>query len=128
MWIVADPGQRAGEVAVLRGAPYRSARPRAGTSGIAAPNGRAGGVRGRIHTGPVEAHATREVILATGSIATPKILQNLNGPVTALAWRAADVILDNAYEIPRAHGSRHGQGRPADDTRSRLGLDRANLC
>jgi choline dehydrogenase-like flavoprotein len=52
--------------------------------------GRAVGVRGRRHGQAVEAQATREVILAAGSIATPKILQ-LSGIGPAEVLRSAGV-------------------------------------
>jgi choline dehydrogenase len=57
---------------------------------------RAVGVRGRENGRGVEALATREVILATGSIATPKILQLSGiGPADALRSAGVDVVVDS---------------------------------
>ena len=58
--------------------------------------GRAVGVRGRRNGQTFEAQATREVILATGSIATPKILQLSGiGPADALRSAGVDVEVDS---------------------------------
>jgi choline dehydrogenase-like flavoprotein len=58
--------------------------------------GRAVGVRGRQNGQAVEAKATREVILATGSIATPKILQLSGiGPAEALRSAGVDIEVDS---------------------------------
>lgn len=58
--------------------------------------GRAVGVRGRQNDEAVEARATREVILATGSIATPKILQLSGiGPADTLRSAGVDVVVDS---------------------------------
>jgi choline dehydrogenase len=58
--------------------------------------GRAVGIRARRHGEAVEAHARREVILATGSIATPKILQLSGiGPADALRAAGIGVVVDS---------------------------------
>jgi choline dehydrogenase len=57
---------------------------------------RAVGVRGRRYGQPVEAHAAREVILATGTIATPKILQLSGiGPADVLRSAGVGVVADS---------------------------------
>jgi len=59
-------------------------------------DGHAVGVRGRQNGHHVEAQARREVILATGSIATPKILQLSGlGPADRLRSAGVDVVLDS---------------------------------
>jgi choline dehydrogenase-like flavoprotein len=58
--------------------------------------GRAVGVRGRQNGQSVEAQAAREVILATGSIATPKLLQQSGiGPADTLRSAGVDVVVDS---------------------------------
>ncbi|HEY7594748.1 MAG TPA: GMC family oxidoreductase N-terminal domain-containing protein [Actinophytocola sp.] len=58
--------------------------------------GRATGVRGRQDGEIFQAHATREVILAAGSLATPKILQLSGvGPADALRAAGVDVVVDS---------------------------------
>jgi choline dehydrogenase-like flavoprotein len=58
--------------------------------------GRAVGVRGRRNGQGVEVHATREVILAAGAIATPKILQLSGiGPADTLRSVGVDVEVDS---------------------------------
>jgi choline dehydrogenase len=58
--------------------------------------GRAVGVRGRQNGQDVEALATREVILATGALATPKILQLSGiGPADTLRSAGVDVVVDS---------------------------------
>jgi choline dehydrogenase-like flavoprotein len=58
--------------------------------------GRAVGVRGREHGQGFEARATREVILAAGAIATPKILQLSGiGPADTLRSAGVDVVVDS---------------------------------
>jgi choline dehydrogenase len=57
---------------------------------------RAVGVLGRANGQRVEARATREVILATGSIATPTILQRSGiGPEDTLRSAGVDVVVDS---------------------------------
>ncbi len=59
--------------------------------------GRAVGVRGRQDEKGIEATATREVILASGAIATPKILQLSGiGPADVLSAAGVEVLLDRA--------------------------------
>jgi choline dehydrogenase len=58
--------------------------------------GRAIGVRGRQNGQGIEARATREVILATGSIATPKILQLSGiGPADVLRGAGVECVVDS---------------------------------
>ncbi|WP_412517387.1 GMC family oxidoreductase N-terminal domain-containing protein [Actinomadura madurae] len=58
--------------------------------------GRAVGVRGRRNGQAVEHRAAREVILAAGAIATPKILQLSGiGPVDVLRPAGVDVVVDS---------------------------------
>ena len=58
--------------------------------------GRAVGVRGRQNEQAIEAQATREVILATGAIATPKLLQLSGiGPADVLRAAGVDVLVDS---------------------------------
>jgi choline dehydrogenase len=58
--------------------------------------GRAVAVRGRRHGQSVEVQASREVILAAGSIATPKILQLSGiGPAEVLHAAGVDVVVDS---------------------------------
>ena len=58
--------------------------------------GRATGVQGRRNGQGVEARAAREVILATGGLATPKLLQLSGiGPADALRSAGVDVVLDS---------------------------------
>ena len=81
--------------------------------------GRAVGVRGRQNGQAFEAQATREVILATGSIATPKILQLSGiGPADALRSAGVDVAVDSPNvgarhaRAPRVHAAVPARGRP----------------
>ena len=58
--------------------------------------GRAVGVRGRQNRQTFEAQATREVLLATGSLATPKLLQLSGiGPAAALRLVGVEVEVDS---------------------------------
>jgi choline dehydrogenase len=58
--------------------------------------GRAVGVRGRRNGQRVEVRAAREVILAAGSLATPKILQLSGvGPADTLRSAGVDVVVDS---------------------------------
>ena len=58
--------------------------------------GRAVGVRGRRNGQRVEFRATREVILATGAIATPRILQLSGiGPADTLRSAGVEVVVDS---------------------------------
>jgi choline dehydrogenase len=58
--------------------------------------GRAVGVRGRRHGQGVETRATREVLLAAGSIATPRILQLSGiGPADTLRSAGVDLVVDS---------------------------------
>jgi choline dehydrogenase len=80
--------------------------------------GRAVGVRGRRDGQAVEAQATREVLLATGSLATPKILQLSGiGPAEALRSAGVDVEVDspNVGARLREHLAFMLQFRLADD-------------
>jgi choline dehydrogenase len=80
--------------------------------------GRAVGVRGRRNGRAVEAQAAREVILATGSIATPKILQLSGiGPADTLRSVGIDVVVDspNVGARLREHLAFMLQFRLADD-------------
>jgi choline dehydrogenase-like flavoprotein len=59
-------------------------------------SGRAVGVRGRRHGQPFTARAAREVLLAAGSIATPKILQLSGiGPADTLRAAGVDAVVDS---------------------------------
>lgn len=59
-------------------------------------DGRAVGVRGRQNGQEVEARASREVILAAGALATPKILQLSGiGPADALRSAGVEVVVDS---------------------------------
>jgi choline dehydrogenase-like flavoprotein len=59
-------------------------------------DGKATGVRGRQDGQPFEAVATREVVLAAGSLATPKILQLSGvGPAEVLRAAGVDVVVDS---------------------------------
>ena len=69
--------------------------------------GRAIGVQGRRNGQGAEAVATREVILATGSIATPKILQLSGiGPADTLRSAGVDVVVDSPNVGARAREHR----------------------
>jgi choline dehydrogenase-like flavoprotein len=86
-------------------------------------DGRAVGVRGRQNGTDIEALATREVILATGAIATPKILQLSGiGPADVLAAAGVDVVVDspNLGARMREHRVFTMQFRLAED----LGLNK----
>jgi choline dehydrogenase-like flavoprotein len=57
---------------------------------------RAVGVQGRTNGQDIEARATREVILATGTLATPTILQRSGiGPTDTLRSAGIDVVVDS---------------------------------
>jgi choline dehydrogenase len=69
--------------------------------------GRAFGVQGRRNGQGVDAHATREVILAAGSIATPKILQLSGiGLANTLQSAGVDVAVDSPNVGARAREHR----------------------
>ncbi|MFI5717831.1 GMC family oxidoreductase [Nocardia sp. NPDC051750] len=70
-------------------------------------SGRAVGVQGRRDGQPVEYHATREVILSAGALATPKILQlsGIGNPET-LAAAGVDVVVDSPHVGARMHEHR----------------------
>jgi choline dehydrogenase len=81
-------------------------------------DGRAVGVCGRRNGHGVEAQATREVILAAGSIATPKILHLSGiGPADVLKSAGVDVVVDspNVGARMREHRVFLLQFRLADD-------------
>jgi choline dehydrogenase len=81
-------------------------------------NGQAVGVRGRQNGQAVDHLAAREVILATGSIATPKILQLSGiGPVDTLRSAGVDVVVKspNVGARLREHRVFMLQLRLADD-------------
>jgi choline dehydrogenase-like flavoprotein len=64
--------------------------------GVVLEDGRAVGVAGRRKQQPFEARATREVIVAAGSLATPKILQLSGiGPADTLRAAGVDVVVDS---------------------------------
>jgi choline dehydrogenase-like flavoprotein len=80
--------------------------------------GRAVGVQGRRNGQGFEARATRAVILAAGSIATPKILQLSGiGPVDTLRSAGVDVVVDspNVGARMREHLAFMMQFRLAED-------------
>jgi choline dehydrogenase len=59
-------------------------------------NGRAVGVAARDHSGPIEYHATRSVVLAAGALASPGILQRSGiGPAEALRAAGVGVVVDS---------------------------------
>ncbi|TCC24728.1 GMC family oxidoreductase [Kribbella speibonae] len=69
--------------------------------------GRAVGVQGRQNGQAFEARAAREVILATGAIVTPKILQLSGiGPADTLRSAGVDVAVDSPYVGGRLHEHR----------------------
>lgn len=81
-------------------------------------DGRAIGARGRRNGQAFEAGATREVILATGSIATPKILQLSGiGPEDTLRSVGVDLVVDspNVGARMREHRTFQMQFRLAED-------------
>ncbi len=85
---------------------------------VALDGARAVGVRGRTNGRGVEARARREVILATGSIATPKILQLSGiGPADTLRAAGVDVVVDspNVGARLREHRVFMLQARLAED-------------
>jgi choline dehydrogenase-like flavoprotein len=80
--------------------------------------GRAVGVQGRQNGQAFEAQATREVILATGAIVTPKILQLSGiGPADTLRSVGVDVVVDspNVGGRLREHRAFRLQFRLAED-------------
>ena len=80
--------------------------------------GRAIGVQGRNGQGAETALATREVILATGSIASPKILQLSGiGPADTLRSAGVDIVVDspNVGARAREHRAFLMQFRLAED-------------
>ena len=80
--------------------------------------GRAIGVQGRRNGQGAEAFAAREVVLATGSIATPRILQLSGiGPADTLRSAGVDVVVDspNVGARAREHRAFMLQFRLAED-------------
>jgi choline dehydrogenase len=80
--------------------------------------GRAVGVRGRQNRQTFEAQATREVLLATGSLATPKLLQLSGiGPADTLRPVGVEVEVDSPKVGARLreHLAFMLQFRPAED-------------